>query len=88
MIWFDGPRTSGAIRGVNSRTEGLIDDAEKVDSKDRIKSLSKGDKRECDYVSQFCLRRSIYTFGTSRHTPQSSLTQRVNCEKYKEQTWT
>lgn len=30
-------------RGVYSRTEGLIDDAEKVDSKDRIKSLLKGE---------------------------------------------
>jgi hypothetical protein len=40
-----GHEPAAQYRGVNSRTEGLIDDAEKVDSKDRIKSLLKGEQK-------------------------------------------
>lgn len=48
----------------------------------------RGDKREGDYVSHSCLRRAIYTFGTSRHTPHGiqSHTKPTygSCVEYKE----
>jgi hypothetical protein len=40
-----GHKPAAQYRGVNSCAEGLIDDAEKVDSKDRIKSLSKEEQK-------------------------------------------
>jgi hypothetical protein len=40
-----GHEPAAQYRGVYNRTEGLIDDAEKVDSKDRIKSLLKGEQK-------------------------------------------
>jgi hypothetical protein len=64
-----GHEPAAQYRGVYSRTEGLIDDAEKVDSKDRIKSFLKGEQKG-RRLCQPLLPQAFYLY--IRHLPSHS----------------